>query len=95
MRFLLYFTYANAIFVRHEIRHEKMRFAFCIVFYNSKRDRKKSKTQISSTKRKRVETLAPVHQTNVSHFKGTQCESKNYRISLDIHAKLTFSRSKC
>ena len=81
MRFLLYFTYANAIFARHEIRHEKMRFAFCIVFSNSKRDRKNVKTQSSGTKRKRVETLAPVHQTNVSHPKGKQLESKNYQIS--------------
>ena len=81
MCFLLYFTYANAIFLRHEIRHEKMRFAFCIVFYNSKRDRKKSKTQISSTKRKRVETLAPVHQSNVSHLEGAQSWRGNYKIS--------------
>ena len=95
MRFVLCFTYVNAIFARHEFRHEKMRFAFCTVFYNSKCDRKNLKTQSSHQKRKRVETLAPVHQTNVSHPKGRQLESKNYQISWDIHAKLTFQKSKC
>ena len=95
MRFVLCFTYVNEIFARREFRCEKMRFAFCTVFYNSKCDRKILKTQSSHQKRKRVETLAPVHQSSVSHPKGKQFESKNYQISWDIHAKLTFQKSKC
>ena len=95
MRFVLCFTYVNAIFARHEFRHEKMRLAFYTAFYNSKCDRKNLQKQSSRQKRKRVETLAPVHQTNVSHPKGKQFESKHYQISSDIHAKLTFRKSKC
>ena len=74
---------------------KKMRLAFCIVFYDSKCDRKNSKTQSWGTKSKRVETLALVHQTNVSLFEGTQSRSENSKISWDIHLKLMFWGSKC
>ena len=60
---------------------KQKRFAFSIVFYDSKGDRKNSKTQNSSTKRKPVETLAPVNESNVSHSKETQFEIKTTKLA--------------
>ena len=72
MQLPLYFAGANANSVRRKIKHEKMRCAFSIAFYDTKCDREKRKSRIAVTKRQYVKTLAPVHQSAVPLAEGTQ-----------------------
>ena len=78
MQLPLYFAGANASSLRRKIQHENLRCAFAIAFYDKECDVEKSKKRISETKRNGVKTLAPVHQSDVSHVERTQrrCENK-------------------
>ena len=73
----LYFTGRIAIFLRRKMKHEKMRGALSIAFYDAKRDLRKSESQNRDPKRKCVETLAPADESNVSHLEGPQRSNEN------------------
>ena len=81
MQLPLYFAGANANSLRRKIQHENLRCVFSIAFYNTECDVAKSQKRISDPKRKGVETLAPVHQSEVSHVEGTQRRCENMQIS--------------
>ena len=81
MQLPLYFAGANANSLRRKIQHENVRCVFAIAFSNTECDVAKSKRRISDPKRKGVETLAPVHQSDVSHVEGTQRRCENRQIS--------------
>ena len=81
MQLPLYFAGANANSLRREIQQENLRCVFAIAFYDTECDVAKSKKRISVPKRKGVKTLAPVHQSDVSHVEGTQRRCENRQIS--------------
>ena len=81
MQLPLYFAGANASSLRRKIQHENLRCVFSIAFSNTECDVEKSKKRISDRKRKGVETLAPVHQSDVSHVEGTQRRCENRQTS--------------
>ena len=81
MQLPLYFAGANANSLRRKIQHESLRGVFAIAFYDTECDVAKSKRRISDPKRKGVKTLAPVHQSDVSHVEGTQRRCENRQTS--------------
>ena len=72
MRSPLYFTGANAFFLRRENQLRKLRFAFTIVFYRQNCDVGKWKSGNFGSFRKCVETLGPTHENYVPCVEGTQ-----------------------
>ena len=78
---VLYFTGVNAISAHHENKHKNLQCVISIVFYKGKCDCKNQKIKKPSTKSECVKTLAPVHQSCVSVFDGTQSRGRNIEIS--------------
>ena len=69
--------YANAICAHRKIKHEKMRYAFSIVFYNTKCDREKSKTRNAN-----VSKLSPLRIKVTSRIsKGRNEEAKTAKLA--------------